>query len=330
MAYYPPSPKRDGKFHKIEVRVSRPGLTVRSRRGYAAPRGKTPDPKNAKTGGMSPDVFDAINSPIPVSGLTMRVFGAPFKGAQPNASVLVGVEMLGRDLSLENNTKIELSWLAIDSKGKVWGARNDSVGLNLRPETRARVQQSGMRMLNRVDLPPGRYQLRVAARDGVKTSVGSVIYDLDVPDFYKAPLSMSGLVLTSLSGASMATARPDEQLKSVLPAPPVGLRAFPQNDELALFAEIYDNGPNTPHKIDIVTSVLADEGRVMFKTEETRDSSELQGAKGGFGFTARVPLNELAPGLYVLRVEGRSRLGQNATTAREIQFTILPGRATKP
>ena len=26
LAYYPPSDKRDGKFHKIEVRVTRPGL----------------------------------------------------------------------------------------------------------------------------------------------------------------------------------------------------------------------------------------------------------------------------------------------------------------
>ena len=34
LAYYPPSDKRDGKFHRIEVKVNRPGSTVRSRRGY--------------------------------------------------------------------------------------------------------------------------------------------------------------------------------------------------------------------------------------------------------------------------------------------------------
>ena len=39
LAYYPPDPKRDGKFHRIQVKVNRPGLTVRSRRGYAAARG---------------------------------------------------------------------------------------------------------------------------------------------------------------------------------------------------------------------------------------------------------------------------------------------------
>ena len=65
--------------------------------------------------------------------------------------------------------------------------------MNLRPETRARVEQTGVRLLNRIDLPPGRYQLRVAARDTGRRRVGSVIYDLEVPDFYKLPFSMSGL-----------------------------------------------------------------------------------------------------------------------------------------
>ena len=76
---------------------------------------------------------------------------------------------------------------------------------------------------------------------------------------------------------------------------------------------MYDNSGNAPHKVDIVTSVLTDEGRVMFKNEEVRDSSELQGAKGGFGYTARVPLSEIAPGNYVLNVEARSRLGSSPT-----------------
>ncbi len=31
LAYYPPSDKRDGKFHKIDVRVTRPGVNVRGR-----------------------------------------------------------------------------------------------------------------------------------------------------------------------------------------------------------------------------------------------------------------------------------------------------------
>jgi len=322
LAYYPPSNKADGKFHRIEVKVNRPGLTVRSRRGYALPKTKAA-PRLTKTGGMPPEVFEAMNSPLQVSGLTMRLFAAPFKGPQPNASVVVGVEMSGRDLSLGANSKVDISFLAVDNKSKIYGARNDSLTLNLKPESKARVEQSGVRILNRIELPAGRYQLRAAVRDADKGAIGSVIYDLDVPDFYKAPFSMSGLTLTSLAGAAMMTARPDEQLKTVLPAPPIGLRTFPQNDELALFAEIYDNSGKTPHKIDIVTSVLTDEGKVVFKTEDQRDSSELGGGKGGYGYSTRVPLSEIPPGLYVLSVDAKSRLGNEATATRQVQFRVV-------
>jgi VWFA-related protein len=322
LAYYPPNPKRDGKFHRIQVKVNRPGLTVRSRRGYAAARGNPPKP--AKTGGMTEAMYEAINSPIPVSGMTLRAFAAPFKGTAPNASVLVGLEISGRDVTLDANSKVELSYMAIDAKSKVWGARNDAVTLNLKPETKSRVEQTGFRILNRIDLPAGRYQLRLAARDAAKQLAGSVIYDLEVPDFYKDTIGLSGLTLTSLAGASMLTVRPDEQLKQVLPASPVGLRTFPRNDELALFAEVYDNSAAAAHKVDITASILTDTGEVLFKYDESHDSSELKGAKGGYGFTARIPLSEIPPGSYVLRVEGRSRLGNNVSAAREIQFRVVP------
>src|SRR5919106_3740833 len=41
LGYYPPNHPRDGRFHKIEVRVTRPGLRVEARKGYASPRGRT-------------------------------------------------------------------------------------------------------------------------------------------------------------------------------------------------------------------------------------------------------------------------------------------------
>ena len=323
LAYYPPSPKRDGKFHKIEVRVSRPGLTVRARRGYVAPKGNARTPKPADSSkGASPEILEVLSSPIRISGLTMRVFAAPFKGTAPNASVVLGVELRGRDLSLEPGGKVELTYLAVDADGKTRASRTDVLSMDLRPETLARVQQTGFRLVNRLDLPPGRYQLHVASRDARTGRAGSVVYDLDVPDYHKLPFGISGLALTSLSGAAMATARADEQLKAVMPAPPIAQRAFPQNDELALFAEIYDDGRVPPHKVDIMTTVRSDSGTVLYKNEETRDSSELQGQRGGYGYTARIPLTELAAGPYVLTVEARSRLGDRPAASREVSFTI--------
>jgi hypothetical protein len=39
-----------------------------------------------------------------------------------------------------------------------------------------------------------------------------------------------------------------------------------------------------------------------------------------------VPLKDLAPGPYVLKVEARSRLGDGITAGRQVQITIEPPR----
>jgi VWFA-related protein len=320
LAYYPPSSRRDGRFHRISVRVKRPGLQVRARRGYAAPRG-TIRPRNTASG-TSAEVLEALNNPLPVSGLTMRVFAAPFKGTAPNSSVLLGVEMRGSDVNLDPNNRLELSYFAVDTAGKTRGGRTENITLNLRPETRARVQQSGMRILSRLDLAPGRYTMRFAVRDSGGGNIGAVSYDLEVPDYSKMSFGMSGLVLTSMLGSALPTLRADEQLQTILPAPPIGLRSFPQNDELALFTEVYDEPGNAPHSVDITTTVRSDTGAEVFKVVDERSSEELQGKRGGYGYTARIPLNTLPPGTYVLGVEARSRTGPSAR--REVLLTVTP------
>jgi VWFA-related protein len=323
LAYYPPGDKKDGKFHKIEVRTKRPDLNVRARRGYVAARAPRTPPKPPSKDGPSVEVSEALQSPLNVSGLSMRTFATPFKGTAPNASVLIGVDVIGRDLALTPNGKLELSYLAIDAKGKTFGARNNSLTLNLKPETMDRVRKTGFRLLNRVDLPPGRYQMRVASHDTAGGSVGSVLFDLEVPDFHKLPFSMSGLLITSLSGSAMVTAKADDQTRQVLPAPPIAQRTFPQNDEIAVFAEVYDDGTAPSHKIDIVTMIRSDEGTIYFKNEEERDSKELEGKRGGYGYTARIPVGGLRPGPYVLTVEARSRLGVDLEVVRHVRIHIV-------
>src|SRR5207247_10143316 len=131
-------------------------------------------------------------------------------------------------LNLSSNEQFQLPHLAIDSSGKIRGGNTDAVTMtNLKPETKARIEATGMRMLNRLELPPGRYQLRVAAHDTAGGNVGSVQYDLEVADFVKTPFSISGLVMTSPFAAQTPTVRPDDQIRAALPASPVALRAFP-------------------------------------------------------------------------------------------------------
>ncbi|HEY3043834.1 MAG TPA: VWA domain-containing protein [Vicinamibacterales bacterium] len=331
MAYYPPSDKA-GKFHKIEVRVRRPDLRVRARQGYVTPKSlaanETSIAKNLPNL-VTPNMREALDSPLPISGLGMKVFAAPFKGKAPNASVLFGVELRGRDLRLNAGDKVAVTYAVVDTQGKVRAGSTDSLALTPRPEMKTRIVASGLRLLKREELPPGRYQVRFAAEDS-GGNVGSVVYDLDVPDFAKLPFSMSGVALTSAAALAEPTVRPDEPLQQVMPGPPVAARRFPQNDEIALFVEVYDNDAGKPHKVDITTTVTSDDGKVMMKTEDARDSSELQGRRGGYGHAARLALKDLPPGSYVLTVSARSRLGGMPSAERQVQFTVTaPGAAPR-
>lgn len=328
LGYYPTNARRDGRYRKIEVRVSRPGLEVRSRKGYVAPRGKA-EPRFSGTGPAaetSAVLRDALNSPLPESDLPMGVTASAFKGTLPNASVLVVTQLSGRRLAFtEKDGKflntIELSLIAVDAQGKIKNGDRSKVDLALSPPTHQAVLSGGFRLLTRLDLPPGRYQLRVAARESGGL-VGSVPYDLVVPDFSKEPLSMSGLVLSSKMAEMTPTARQDEQLKEVLNGPPSVVRDFVQGDTIALFTEVYDNDADKPHRVDIVTSIVGEDGRQMFKTEDERSSEELKGARGGYGYVAQIPLRDIAPGRYLLRVEARSRLHSDTPVARETEIRV--------
>jgi hypothetical protein len=198
------------------------------------------------------------------------------------------------------------------------------VTLNMKPDTANRVRATGFRFISSMELPPGRYQVRVAAREGNSKRAGSNTYDLEVPDFTKQQLVMSSIALTSALSGAAPTVRPKDPLERLLPGPLTAYRDFPQVDELAFFTEVYDNLTKSAHKVQLTATVKAEGGQTVFETKEERDSSELNGSAGGYGFTARIPLKTMTPALYVLRVEATSQIGDRFSTAREIVFRVLP------
>jgi VWFA-related protein len=328
LGYYPTNDRRDGRFRRIQVRVKRPGVEVRARRGYTAPRGKPPErPKPSETDKTSPEVREALDSPVPLPGMTLSVFAAPFKGADKDSAVSVTIEAAGNDFGFERKddrfvSDLEVSTIAIDAQGRIRGGDRSVVNFALKPENLQRFAQTGVRVSTRLQVPPGRYQLRVAARESGTGRVGSVTYDLDVPDFTKPKLAVSGIAIASAAGTLVSTVKHDEELRGLLPAPPAASRVFPRGDELAVYAEIYDNEPRSPHTVDITTTVVSEDGRDVFKTTEERASSELQGRPGGYGHQARIQLKDFAPGTYLLTVEAQSRAGNEPPVGRTIQFEV--------
>ena len=338
LGYYSDDSKRDGQFRTLTVRVKQPGLQVRARKGYVAARGRRPAGTPAPAGiAASVAMREALDSPVPVTGLSMRAFAAPMMGARPKASVLIVVELDGKSLKFREmdgqtlNPKqngavfannVEVAILAMDEGGKIRDGAKDTAELKLRPETHALVLKNGVRLTRRLELPPGTFQLRIGARESNGGLVGSVMYDLDVPDFSKADLSMGGILLTAASAGRIPTANPDPDFKDILPGSPTAVRDFPAGDQLTLAVDVYDNKAATPHRVEIRTSVTADDGTVVFSSKDERRSEELKGVNGTYGHVTTVPLKSVPPGRYVLRVEAQSLLSNGITTAREVEFTV--------
>jgi VWFA-related protein len=346
LGYYPPNHPRDGRFHKIEVRVTRPGLRVEARRGYASPRGRTPEERKRDEAAREardarrPDgkrtstpLIGALTSPIPQSGLTFSVHAAPFKQTGDEASIALAIEIDGGRLPYAAPdakgmvaNKIELSFFGLNERGKAVSAAWSELDLNLRPETRDRVTAHGVRANPRISLPPGRYQIRIGARETVGGQTGSVFYDLDVPDFRKEKLMLGGLLMTTPSVQQTPSIQPDPVVSKLLPAPATSRREFPQSDVLALYTEIYDNDTSRqPRSIDVSVRVVSEQG-----TETLVSRDELVNGTSGekpwdiYGFAKRIPLKGLAPGRYVVRIEAAVR-GQDAAPAtREAPMTIRP------
>jgi VWFA-related protein len=328
MGYYSTNDRRDGRFRKIEVKLpDKPGYVIRARKGYVAPRGKAPETKTTTTkDSPSPELRDAMESPLPLAQLPLAVTASVFKGPAPKGAVVISTFINGPTLPLTEvdgmfKNDIEIIGLATDVKGKTFGTDRNTVNLNMKPDTAKRVAATGFRVISSLDLAPGRYVLRVGVREGNTRKAGSVTFDVEVPDFSKEPLTMSDIALTSAMSSATPTIRPKDPLEKLLPGPLTTYREFPTADEVALFAEIYDN-VKQPHKVEINATVKAEGGTTVFQTREERDSADLKGSAGGYGFEARIPLKSFAPGLYVLRVDATTRVGDRPTTAKEIIFRV--------
>jgi VWFA-related protein len=342
LGYYPPTHARDGRFHKIEVRVKRPGLKVVARRGYASPRGRTAeerkrdeaarrarDAKRPDADKTSAELRDLLASPMQQSGLTFTVQAAPFKNTQKEASIALAIDLDGDRIQFAPpdqkglvSNKIELSLYGISDQGKAFAGTRTELDLNLRPETHDRVKAVGVRVNPRISLAPGRYQVRIGARETVGGLTGSVFYDLEVPDFRKEKLMMGGLLIASAMSQRVPSIQPDPIVSKVLPGAATSRREFSQGDLLALYTELYDNISRRPHRIDVTVRLVSENGTEVSTSQDEIANSDKPWDT--FGFGRQVSLKDVPPGRYALRVEAqvRGNIEDAKPVSRETLITV--------
>src|SRR5262249_14758247 len=117
----------DGKYHRITIRVNRPGLKVLARHGYSAhlaPIGSTPSAATL-TGppGASLELREALNAVVPMPDLPMLATAGAFRVPGGRNSVAVVLETSGGDLAWrEGDTlavPVEMTAVVVDANGGV-------------------------------------------------------------------------------------------------------------------------------------------------------------------------------------------------------------------
>jgi len=344
LGYYPKDARRDGRFHKIEVRIKRPGLRVSARKGYVSPRAVNADDQARRereldrgrgrsgTAQTSNELREILNQPLQRNGLTLTVHTAPFKGPAKDASVAVAIEVDASRLhftEMPNKTfadGVELSLYALDERGRQHGGNFYQFNLTLRPETYARVRGSIVRLNPRIALPPGRYQLRVGVRETGAGEMGTVFADLQVPDYNARGMAMSGLLLTDEAARQHFSAQPDDQLPAgTLPAPVTSRRTFETSTVVHAFAELYDTGTSREsRRIEVITTLVGEDGNAAFSSRETVAGATADVKSSRVPIAKQIPLKDVRPGRYVLRLEARLLGGGAPPIVRETPLTVVP------
>jgi hypothetical protein len=207
-------------------------------------------------------------------------------------------------------------------KNKFYPGQTHTARLTLRPDTYEHVMKTGVRVLFETTLAPGRYQMRIAAGNR-ETKAGSVIYDLDVPDFTKDALVMSGVAIGSAATSRIMTMNAKADFVSSLPGNVSSTRTFDVGDTLGIYAEVYETVKDAvPHTVGLTAELRAEGGTTVRAVSDERSSTELQGKRGGYGFSAQLPLNDVAPGLYVVHVEARVNAGNRPTVSKDVQIRV--------
>jgi hypothetical protein len=110
-----------------------------------------------------------------------------------------------------------------------------------------------------------------------------------------------------------------------LPAPATSRRTFNQNDVLSVFAEIYDSASSRdPRRIEVVSTLVGDNGAAAFTSRESIGGGATADVKNSrIPIAKQIPLKDVRPGRYVLRVEARLLGGGANPVARETPVTIV-------
>jgi VWFA-related protein len=314
LGYYPDPLPSDGKFHEVDVKVTRPGLRVRSRPGYMADGGKTR--MLPIVAAMTKD----LGAGLPDPSLALRGFVAPIAAGRDGTRTIVTAEVTypspDGGFSGAFNDEWRMGILALDADGKIKASFQRPLGFvgTWKPGAK------GTFLLNEVvDLPTSTVTVRIGVTSRMLGRTGTVHVPIKVPNYTKKELQLTPLLLGDGAGAvpMVDAAIGLDRLRGLVPFQPSTERIFTSGQQLrvhtqaswrskddTLQAELQIDGlPHLPGGLDGPFKVMTDK----------------KGQRHAL-LDCTLSLTGVPPGRYVLRVV--ARLAGGETVKREIPFTV--------
>ena len=311
---FQPDEARDRDFHRLEVRVDRPGLTVRSRRGYKPGESSNPRRKGSALAALSSGV-------LPVADLPLRMYAAPAPRTRGDTRTMIALEireprgpLAEGDGHLRDLLRYEV-W-AVDLKKKkpvASVARQARLVLDPAEAAAASGDPLAVQVHTSLALKPGRYQLRASVMSDKTKAGGSVFLETEVVDVRKGDLGVGPIVIGYAGGPRVPIVRGGAGV-GLLPVHPTLDREFAPSDKVRVVCDL-TGAIATP--ADVFVDLLeghAEEGARLLTTRATPAERRID---------LEVPFEGLAPGAYRLRVTTTA----GATSAvREVGFAIRSPR----
>jgi len=344
LAFEPATSYRDGRFHKLEVRVKgQPGLRVRTRAGYFAPAEKLAE-KSVEKKEKSPEkaaqqakaARDAqfragLGSLFPLRGIPLDL-AADFMNiseASNVALVTAHIDTAGLNFERTNDlyrTTLDLVGLVFDEKGKVAGSFTDHVDLSLKPDLFERVVKNGVSYRKLVALKPGLYQVRMAVRQEGTGQLGSASQWVEVSDLSKKQLTLSSLMLSpggeDLNLSLPAAQQTEEKVAAYQPRPSEASRRFKRGTNLDFFLFVYNAKVDAKGATDLVIQSQVFSGsKLIYATPLSRIAPTGAPDVQRVPYAARLSLASFDPGNYELRALVIDRAAKT-TAHRRINFTV--------
>ncbi len=310
LGFTPNPPVRDGRFHDVDVKVKRPGVRVRSRYGYVAPAPAA----TAASESTKPALDAALSAGVNVSGLSLQAIVSPLAPVANGMRSAVTIEVTYPvpEGTRRVNDDLRIRIMALDDEGKVKASvEQNRAFTGTAPDNQATVT---FLIDDAMDLPSQPLTLRIGVASRVLGRTGTVQLPVEVPKA-EGRLAISGLAVTSEDQPPIGVMS-KELIAELVPFQPVLTRAFAVSDELRVFGRLFweSRDPSAEVTVEIGNA------RRSVTRSLTVAGAAVSGSRHQGELDVRLPLAELAPGDYVLRVSAKISSGQTAVRELPIQI----------